>query len=467
MTNLINDFIEIERKYIDTTDLFIKGSAYWEISSTIGVFSEYLEAPVGARRPNIYIILSSPPAGRRSVLMSHATKVHRKAWKNFVREEMREESIYPFISSKFFEEFSIEGIIDNINDSREANKYLDYNLLTTEFGAYVSRTQQSSYLMAQLSFLSKLYYGEPYTQSLSTRGKKTGRRYLPENIYFTLYAGTQKMSDNFDIRHIRQGFLRRCMIINAIDSDFTRYINYLSYMRYGLDEALDKLAVRISERMNELKCSDGEKTLIKFEEPVVREINRIDKKMQRYARANEDKAYFISQGEILTKLCALTALADTDNEKTSIGSISVTSGHLDYVMPFFRDVVDRTKKVIEEIILPKEREHLSTHDKRKERIKRLIRENKSWVSNITSILGTTKSNIKDLLNTLVSEKEVFALFVNNPNAKGRGRYRIFFTCDEEILLENLKKYESEDKKKDKIKVFEIEPGDFLTLFEKA
>jgi len=440
MDNLIDEFIKTEEKYVDATNLFIKGSAYWTIASTLGVFSEYLEAPIGARRPNIYVILTSPPAGKRSTLMSHATKIHKNAWKDFVGGEIMEEDMHEYLNSKYFEEFSIEGIIDNINETRGLNKYLDYNLLSSEFGAYVSRTQKSSYLMSSLSFLSKLYYGEPYTQSLSMRGKKSGRRYLPENIYFNLFAGTQKMSEYFDARHIRQGFMRRCIIISVENSDYNRYLDYLSYSRLSLDDALNKFGEKLANRMKYLRGDDlvdsSEKTLIKFDESVMKKINKIDKEIQEMVRRDEDKSYFISQGEILTKLCALTALADLNNEKDSIESIHVTKNHMDYVMPFFSEVIRRTKTVIDEIMLPEDKEKIDPFNRRKARIIRAIIKRDNWNCNITETLGSTWKKEFDILHTLLDEGQIYALYVIK---KGRKPLKCF-TTDKNELLKRAKEY---------------------------
>ena len=460
--NLIDEFIKTEEKYIDTTDLFIKGSAYWTISSTLGVFSDNIEAPDGARRPNIFLVLTSPPAGRRSTIMSHSKDIHKEAWTNLMKDDgLRDDEIPEIIRSKYFRDFSIEGIVDGINETRPKNIYADYNLAVGEFGAYISRTQQTKHLMPSISFLSDLYYGEDYIQSFSLKGK-IGGRYLAKGVYFTIFGGTQKMSEYFDVRHIRQGFMRRLIIVPADNSDFNRYLPYLSIKRLGKKDDFSKLSEKISERMIELRNGSGtNKTLMRFDLKVQNEINKIDERMQKYARKKEENAYFISSGEILTKLCSLTALANLDNDLEGSGDkhIFIKHEHLEYVLPFFEDIMRRTKKIMEEIILPSEKEKLTSYDKRKARIIKNIGDAENWVSNITNATGKTKDTLKDILNTLVDEREVFAVFIRRSKSKKKGETRIFYTCDNVLAIEKTKEAEKKG-----LTAFVIDPKDFLSLY---
>lgn len=462
MDNLIDDFIRTEEKYIDTTDLFIKGSAYWIISSTLGVFSDNIEAPDGARRPNIFLVLTSPPAGRRSTIMSHSKDIHKEAWTNLMKDDgLRDDEIPEIIRSKYFRDFSIEGIVDGINETRPKNTYSDYNLAVGEFGAYISRTQQTKHLMPSISFLSDLYYGEDYIQSFSLKGK-IGGRYLAKGVYFTIFGGTQKMSEYFDVRHIRQGFMRRLIIVPADNSDFDRYLPYLSIKRLGKKDDFSRLSKKISERMIELRDgSDTNKTLMRFDLKTQNKINKVDKDMQKYAREKEENAYFISSGEILTKLCSLTALADLNNELmgTDDKHILITQDHFDYVLPFFEDIMKRTKKIMEDIVLPKEREKLTSYDKRKERIIQNIIKGGNWISNITNATGKTKDTLKDILNTLIDEREVFAVFIRKSGSKKKGETRIFYTCDRVLSIEKTKEAEKKG-----LTAFVIDPKDFISLY---
>ena len=172
----------------------------------------------------------------------------------------------------------------------------------------------------------------------------------------------------------------------------------------------------------------------------MKKINKIDKEIQEMVRKDEDKSYFISQGEILTKLCALTALADTNNMRDSIDSIHITKDHLDYVMPFFSEVIRRTKAVIDEIMLPKEKEKLDPFNRRKARIIKAIEKKDNWNCNITETLGSTWKKEFDILHAMLDEEQIYAMYVIK---KGRKPLKCF-TTDKNEILKRAKEYKKKE-----------------------
>jgi len=445
--NLIDEFVEMEQKYIDAPDIFIYTGGYWIIAATLGPLVENLDVPIGATHPNIYTILSSKPAGRRSTLMRHCLEIQKKAWIIFFNRYPRTLIDNPaeIVKKKYFKEFSIPGIVDNINASVEENIFRDYNLFNTEFGAFVSKSSNIGYLNSCLGFLSELYYGEPHVEHFSMKSKNQSNfteRSMPENIYFNLFGGTQKFGRYFGEAHITQGFLRRCLLVPAKKEDFTRDINYIDHNRSNSKEDYNAFAEKIANRMLDM-C---DKTYTIIDNKTENYVNKLDNKIKKLTLENEDKDYFSSQGEILYKLTTLNGIANINNpvitdEISNTKHLSITFDACKHtIATLFKETMKRSEEVIEEILLPKEKEKIDSFSRRKDNYVKKLERSNNWTTNITKLMGTTLDKARPIVETLLREERFFGIQVT-PNEKHYRRF-VGYTTDIEIVIEKRKEYEA-------------------------
>ena len=113
--NLIDDYSKIVGDYTDAPPVFVKASAYSIVSTTLGGF--YKPVSVRNKKPNEYIVLSSPPAmGRRSEIIHFTNFTKEYAFRKYVELKKRD-NIDDIIRAISLESGSPQGLIDDIIDA--------------------------------------------------------------------------------------------------------------------------------------------------------------------------------------------------------------------------------------------------------------------------------------------------------------------------------------------------------------
>jgi hypothetical protein len=195
--SFIDSYVEKVGEQTDSPPIFIRASAYYLVSATLGEFYVNRAVPRGVQRPNLWIILSSLPGRmRRSTVQSLAYSTYKRV----IGDETACDTI--------LEDGSPEGVIDAIKENIDA-----YTLHSTELGGVFARCKHSPYAQSLFTVWSKLYYGEGGVQHFSQRSDKPSIRILPSGLYITMLAGLQEPDLYFDETMLRQGLLRRLMII--------------------------------------------------------------------------------------------------------------------------------------------------------------------------------------------------------------------------------------------------------------
>jgi len=156
--NIINEYTKLVMKTCDAPEIFIRASAYYIVSATLGEFFINRLVPKGSRRPNVWIVLSSIPGRTRR------STVQREAYDTFKAVVGKENAKQMVIESG-----TPEGIMDAIEEEPDS----PYTIQSTEWGTVMGDMKRSDhYSHGVSSLLSKLYYGEGGRQSLSQRGGK-------------------------------------------------------------------------------------------------------------------------------------------------------------------------------------------------------------------------------------------------------------------------------------------------------
>ncbi|MEM3907039.1 MAG: hypothetical protein QXZ17_09305, partial [Nitrososphaerota archaeon] len=233
--DIIEAFENIVSEYTDAPKVFVKLAGYWVASSTLGRYVLDILSP-NFRRPNLFIILSSIPGRtRRSMVLSLAKSVYRRALLKFFKLRQYPQGAVSdveyekAISDTILEEGTAEGITDHLqnvetyhvhttNITGESRLFSPeprpivpetFVMINPEIGNFFLRMQGQTYLTNVFTLFSKLYDGEGGRMYLSHRGRGQPRRYLPWNIYFTCLGAMQEPNLYLDDFMVRQGLMRR------------------------------------------------------------------------------------------------------------------------------------------------------------------------------------------------------------------------------------------------------------------
>jgi len=245
--NILDEYIEIISEVCDAPELFTKASAYSLISNLLGRYFVGYDMPHG--RPNLWFLISSIPGRfRRSTLASYYDTAYTEALKRYTQIKLGKNSEGKFdelpleeiqlVKKTRIMEGTPEGISDAISQRYEKGADV-FNIFSSEFGGVLKRMKEVRYLSGTLNLLSMLYYGEGGEILLSKRSGGTSR-VIPEDLYVTMFAGMQEPYLYLDPSMIRQGTMRRILLIYEKKGNMERWLQPL---RTGFDEAYKEIAV--------------------------------------------------------------------------------------------------------------------------------------------------------------------------------------------------------------------------------
>jgi len=304
--NLVDEFSNLIRKYIDTPKEFADAVGFGLSSALLGPFFKSLWVPHGT--PNLFIILSSLPGRTRRSTVQDAfervyTKVHKtekmeKAIEDFVSEELKkeenknrtaeqirdnisdedcqkiEDKVDDEVQNLIIEEGSSEGVIDHI-EGTNSNEFI---ITSREMGEVFRKIFKEDGYQSGVGLLwSRLYYGEGCTVYLSSRGGKKGGRKIRKNLYVTMLGGMQEFRLYITEDAVRQGLARRIIIVYVPKAK--EWKPPISEERENFHTELDDFADKIIERRKylceALEVNRGTLDIIVHPE-VERKINEFD-----------------------------------------------------------------------------------------------------------------------------------------------------------------------------------------------
>jgi len=370
MTDLIDEFVDIVTPYCDAPSGFIEAGGYYLISTLLGRYFRCTQMPQRGR-PNIWFILSSIPGRmRRSTIQHYTDHVYQRVMMgyyeklniapNFIEEEentfTEEEKIgvalkyrESLIYDSMLEEGTPEGIMDKIEDADQDM----FTIVSTEMGSVFQRMRRRDYQTGVSTLLSKLYYGEGGSIALSRRGGKKGGRTVPKGLYVTMFAGMQEPKWYLDNSMVRQGLLRRIIIIFVEPKDLNRWLPPMKGERdeiYGkLDDYADKL-IDIMLNYHGIVAGYVPQMLDLFFNPKVMEkINARAKELDEALKEKTTNAniYRQSMWEHHAKLSMLRRIAENRLEELSgLKQVTVDEDNLSVAAEFIDPIFEKTEDII-------------------------------------------------------------------------------------------------------------------------
>jgi hypothetical protein len=232
-----------------------------------------------------------------------------------------------------------EGIADRIVSGMDTMNggWRSFLLLGGEYGPWLLKAADPTGPWAGgLSLINKMYYGEGYDSSLSTRGPKATSRFIPVGVFANGMLYAQKLTNWLKPWHITVGFMRRLIVVSveAKDLDPDRIVSPLAdrtiYRRKVIPDLIEKLV--------DLKKKHPGKISIVFHPDVAHDLAVMDENGRRRgieeaksgASGELMATYHSTDWEKRAKLASLEALADPRAYLTGPGGsrvVMVTPEH--------------------------------------------------------------------------------------------------------------------------------------------
>jgi len=435
--NLVKDYVDIVSSYTDAPELFIRASAYFIISSTLGKFF-YCPYLVGHARPNLWIVLSSIPGRmRRSTITNYTIFTYKHAMMKFYQKsaEFAKEKGFALdlerfknlIFSSFIEEGTPEGIIDHIQSTN-----LDaYCIISSEFGSLLERATTRDYEMGLLALFSKLYYGEGGVYYLSKRGKKNEEesvRIIPEGLYVTMFSSMQEPHLYLTPKMIRQGFLRRLMICYVEPNELKEWKPPFRLELKNVYDDLANLAEKIGEKVFEYSNYASTSRIIANIHPEVAErINRYAEKLDMMVKNIGDDVSIVkqTQWEHLAKLSILDAISKCNIKTLSNYPIlHVDKENFVEALKFLRYVDEKMENIVAKIA--SYREPVKTSFEPIERVYAIIKQHGEITrAELYKKAMMKKRELDEILETLLSAERIDIKVQST-----KGRHKLIYVCKE-------------------------------------
>lgn len=369
MSDLIDEFVGIVRPYCDSPDCFIEAGGYYLVSDLLGRFFACSSMPQRGK-PNVWVIMSSIPGRmRRSTIQHYTEYVRRKALKGFyeathVRPNLgdAEKELTPEEKAEFvrkyrealihkttIEEGTPEGIMDKIEDAGQR----EFAILSTEIGSVLRRMGTRDYQIGVSTLLSKLYYGEGGSIALSRRSGKGEGRTIPEDLYVTMYAGMQEPKWYLDMSMVRQGLLRRIMILYVEPEELKRWMPPVQEGREQIYPELTAFSDKLAERMTECNRRAGGRLMPILMRPKVADsLNNMARKLDMMLKEDPSNMNIFRQSvwEHHAKLSMLRAIAEGKLRNTpgmDTPGVTVSPENFERAKSLVRPMLEKAEKIIE------------------------------------------------------------------------------------------------------------------------
>jgi len=345
----VDEFVDIISNYSDTPNVYAKAGAYHILSSCIGRFIEMPDFKVS--RPNTWFILSSIPGRmRRSTIIRYVQAVthhslleYYKAYKQLKKMECSDEEIKQRVYSNAIDDGNAPGIADAIIFGNNIGINA-FEITCPEIGDLIRKIVNPSSTTVNVdNLLSRLYYGESFSQKLSTRGE--GRpRFIPEGQYVTMYSGMQEPEHYLKEGISRQGLLRRIKIIYVKSKDLDMK-NWKSPHKKGYKNIWDELKDFANKRVVPLMLDYSKNDLTE-----VHQTENVNSYIEKKARERDEalieeetdyNIYQQTQWEYEIKLAVLDAVSN--------GITTVDMKNIDNIEDFLEKSSCHIKGVIDDL----------------------------------------------------------------------------------------------------------------------
>lgn len=463
MPDVIKHFKNTVSKHTDAPEEFIEAAGYHLVSCTIGRHFIIPNARgVSKTRPNLWFLLSSIPGRfRRSTVQNYhntayenAVVEYRTSEKNDTKAEAKEH-----VQMTFLESGSPEGITDHIQDF-DSDCFV---IMSHEYGGILNGLRSKTYQAGVRDLLSKLYYGQGGYSYFSTKGQGKSRRFVPPNLYTTMFTGLQDPREYITEDLFKQGLMRRIIMVRLeMDDEKKEKMkeNWKPYItdsgKHGgsevkkLGKSIGKLMSRLQKKRVKMKSRRREKGF-KYPHLHIDYMTDAREAINDYSKQFDDaivdetdlqNMYLQSQGEKLDKLSGVSALSRGNIKKVSGESVVHIEGKdVDRARDFLERITKGWVEIIPEI--GTRRIPTSTITDPSEKIVQVVDKN-NGVINRTDFLrkvNMLKDDAKPICETLIERGEIY---VAKDNGAKRGRKPLYFSTDKEKLKDKLEAPTSED-----------------------
>ena len=441
----IDDFVDTVSRITDAPYLYLRSAAYFATSFLFGLNVYCPLAPPGASRPNIWIMLSGP-AGitRKSTVIDRITmKFVKSVLSKYVmnKYQVSEKDANSVVSMMFFESATPEGLADHLQITRDMSGVDRYALMSTEFGG-VFQLASRDYMSGFLQTLSKLYYGEGGTMLLSGRGKKKKEdriRVIPSGLYVCALVGVQELHLYIEPILIKQGFLRRFIVVHqdAGDKEVRKppLDPIRSFMASQLETLADKYVAMVENYEQFSPSLNSVKTVfVRFDKRVMDAINEYWDAAEREYIENPNDLWLLykqSTWEHLLKLTVLECISRTfQPEDTSIDlQVKVKYEDFERAYEFLSKALEKSKLAIASVEASPNEQPLPISSGKVNFVFNLIDSaGKDGISRSDLLIktGLLKDELKRIVITLMEQERVTAYRFKGLNG-GRSQIRFFST----------------------------------------
>lgn len=432
--NFVDEICNCLEKITDAPKIFIRACAYFLVSISQGLKVDPVYFDI---RPNIYVLLSSPPGlTRRSTLISRYTiPVFKKAYSTYLADrygiDVREAR--KITTNMIIQQGTVEGIVDKISDALENYKLDRFIVSTAEFGGVLLSGKTKDYLIGLFQLLSQLYDGEDFSEDLSRRGKKKSR-YLPPGLYVCTLTGMQKPHNYLSKEQFEQGLMRRFIFIYQGAQDKSRWLSLFDTSRTLYREKFfEDIAYELKQRIYNFTAPD--RVVIEYKggdfQKIKEEYDRLERLAETNLAANDEslEAHFRYTCVLqIPKVMMLEALGRYDKPKKKKGNYTIEVTYEDFkrAKDFMNEVYKVSYLEISKLdsYMPKKLEPMPVTGKLEQTLNfiRIAGDDGITDSELLRTTGILKAQLREILTTLAKRKEIVITRLDMPDG---AEYRFY------------------------------------------
>ena len=344
-------------------------------------------------------------------------RVYKKALEKYYTDVLkwRPELAKQRVFGSIIEEGTPEGIMDNIEETN-----LDsYAIMNSEFGLVLQKIATKGYEFGVSTLFSKLYDGEGGAMYLSKRTKKGRLRVVPDDLYVTMLCGMQEPNLYITPNMVRQGLLRRIILIYVKPEDLEGWKPLYRMRLSGVYDELDEFAEKVFDKMRYFKELSSKffpfVILVAFKPSVVNELNEYGRRIDDEIRANPEGLISIHKQDYalhLGKLAVVRAIGKGKIQQLGENYVIMVDED-DYAKA--KDFLERATRNIDEVLmsLGEVKRPVTLSDEPIERIYHIIKK-KGEISRqeLYHKAKMTASELEEILATLIRQGRIAPKVVN-------------------------------------------------------
>lgn len=419
--NLIEQYVEIQKRITDSPDLFLKAAGYYLISTLCGrnVHIKWTPKREGVSSNEWFLISGKPAITHRSTIIDATLDVFKNVYTRVLQQTgniIIETDSYTtelqvaqsIAKATVIERATPEGLSDHIGEN--VNQCKIFTLATGEWGTIIEQIRAKDYMSGYLGLLSKMYYGEgDIMYKAKTHAGSVQKREIPRGLYVTAFFGMQDPTMYLDSSFIEQGLLRRIILIHIKPEEKNNFLNPLDQRREEAFDDLKKFEEKLYPHALEYNSIGDIYADIPFS--VIKKINEYSKKLENEYIKNQSSFNLYKQNfwEHLLKLTTINAIASRLPYTSHEQMIEIKEHDYQTAFEFLSDILKKAESTISAIATTyREREYVTAQGIL-EQIQSLIGEAGESGITTSSLLNKTymfDGDLKRIIITLMMQQKI-------------------------------------------------------------